>query len=1015
MISLLLSVLRARPAQAITVFLLSMVATAAAVAAPVALRTVDAAVVRNEVAQARTMERSISLVGFVNPSDRQTTGPLDSLFSLMLLPGFELIRGGELDAFTPVPQGSPIGYAATTRVAFRDRLCEHLVIVNGRCFGSPLEIVIGETMAKRSGLAPGDVATLQSARYDPASSSMQPDGEPIDLTVVGTYRPRDPGEFYWAAQSYFPVRPDGTLTEPVFLTAQTYDLVQHTVGSVVADALAPTGALTVDRFDTLGDEVARLTDPDSELPPNVTIVSEIEALAERVERGRSAAAQLVPVAFVPLVALCWFVVFLAVSYGLVGRRPELALVTLRGTTRGRRWWLAVAEPLVAILAGAPVGYLLGHAVVRLVAVAGLGGTEGSEVSASALPFAAVAVAGAVAVALLGQRRTLAEPVVNLLRGVPARVPPWRALVAELLLVGLAVAGVILLRADATTSSAALSGVALVVPGLVVVALALVAARLFTPMAGGIARQALRRGRLGSGLAAVQIARRPGSQQVFALLAVALGLLTFVAAGSGVAAQGRADRAGILVGAPIVLTAEQASVNQLLHATRRADPEGLWAMAVQPVPQEDPAAAPVLAIDTGRLPSVAAWRTEYGVEPSAVAGLLAPPPADPLVLSGPDYEVEVTRDNAEESPPLQLTLSFEAHANGAEVSSTVDIVHGRHTYPGRVLGCEQGCRFTGLAISGVRNDSVFVSLHALRGLNPAQDVFTTADLNNRQRWSGSPGTVVVPFNAALRIETESSPFAEARAEVSVVDAPTPVPVLSTRATAAAINSLGPVRLDTRLVTHVTLLPRLGADGIVVDLEYLQRLDQSRAAKQAGEVWLGPAAPPDAVERLRTAGLSVRETASIARSQSDLDNAGPALALRFHLAAAGFGIALALGGLGLVASVDRRRRAEDLRALRLQGLPPRFVRRSAVWGYLWLVGGSALAGLLAGAAAWYATGERLPVFTDTLAQLPPPRWPELSVVLVPWSVATATLVVAAVASAQVLRATVRRAVRNTGKKE
>ena len=102
--------------------------------------------------------------------------------------------------------------------------------------------------------------------------------------------------------------------------------------------------------------------------------------------------------------------------------------------------------------------------------------------------------------------------------------------------------------------------------------------LFMPVAGLVARVALRRGRLGAGLAAVQLARRPGSQRLFVLLAVAIGLLSFVAAGTDVAARARDDRALVVTGAPRVLTVEQADVRRLLAVTRAVDPDGAWAMA-----------------------------------------------------------------------------------------------------------------------------------------------------------------------------------------------------------------------------------------------------------------------------------------------------------------------------------------------------------------------------------------------------------------------------------------------------
>jgi hypothetical protein len=112
---------------------------------------------------------------------------------------------------------------------------------------------------------------------------------------------------------------------------------------------------------------------------------------------------------------------------------------------------------------------------------------------------------------------------------------------------------------------------------------------------------------------------------------------------------------------------------------------------------------------------------------------------------------------------------------------------------------------------------------------------------------------------------------------------------------------------------------------------------------------------------------------------------------------------------VAAVDRRRRADDLRVLRVQGLPGRFVRRAALWGYLSLVVAAAGAGLLAGAVAWLATGSALPLFTDSLAQLRPPAWPALDVILVPWAAAAVAMVVAAMVAAWLLRIAVSALVR------
>src|SRR5690606_20273180 len=98
----------------------------------------------------------------------------------------------------------------------------------------------------------------------------------------------------------------------------------------------------------------------------------------------------------------------------------------------------------------------------------------------------------------------------------------------------------------------IAGLGLLVPGLLVVAVALLAARANVVVTSLVARFALRRGLVGLGLSAVQLARRPGSQRLFALLAVGAAMLAFVAAGVDVANQAREDRATVQLGAPRVL-------------------------------------------------------------------------------------------------------------------------------------------------------------------------------------------------------------------------------------------------------------------------------------------------------------------------------------------------------------------------------------------------------------------------------------------------------------------------------
>ena len=106
-------------------------------------------------AAASNTERSLSVTAFVNPSDEPGAEQFDAVAKLLALPGFDPIRAGELSAFGPVARPSDVLLAPTSRVVFRERLCEHVIILSGRCLAGALEVVLGEdTAAGRPGCRP---------------------------------------------------------------------------------------------------------------------------------------------------------------------------------------------------------------------------------------------------------------------------------------------------------------------------------------------------------------------------------------------------------------------------------------------------------------------------------------------------------------------------------------------------------------------------------------------------------------------------------------------------------------------------------------------------------------------------------------------------------------------------------------------------------------------------------------------------------------------------------------------
>ena len=81
---------------------------------------------------------------------------------------------------------------------------------------------------------------------------------------------------------------------------------------------------------------------------------------------------------------------------------------------------------------------------------------------------------------------------------------------------------------------------------------------------------------------------------------------------------------------------------LLAATRKADPDGRFAMAVVTIdPPEGMTADPVVAVDSGRLAAATAWPDGATIGPAEAARRLRPATAEPVVVTGKSLRIDVT--------------------------------------------------------------------------------------------------------------------------------------------------------------------------------------------------------------------------------------------------------------------------------------------------------------------------------------------------------------------------------------
>jgi putative ABC transport system permease protein len=956
MISLVLSMVWSRRGQATVLALLALFGVTAAVAAPAYLRAADRAIAAGQVATAVPADRSIQLLTQLS-DNRGDPGPNTDVdlaatgSSLFGLPGFDYVYAVEYPTVGIDPDERN-----RTNFVYRQRVCEHLTIVAGRCLAGESDLLLGEQTAKTFHLSPGGTVTLTYAKHTSGRPATYiPAGRPKHFLIAGIYRVPHPDDVFWGTHEYFGA---GSSGEPAFAGSASLATMDKGGSEATLDGYAGPHALDVDKLPGVRAGLTGLQQNLTQLGPGLELSTGLTALLGRIDAGRTAAHRIVPVLAVCLVLLACLTIFLAVGYGTEGRRPELAVVALRGARWGQRWWLATGENLVAILAGSILGCVTGQLLVNIFAAWQFPGV-GADAGLSSLRWAPVAAGAAVLTALAAERRQLRTPVTELLRRVPVAPRRATAIAAEIVVVLLAAVTVVQL----SLTGGSLTGVGSFATGLVVVAAALVAARLLLPGATVIARRALSRGRLGSGLAGFQLSRRPGANRLFALLVATVAVAGYAAGAVDVAARDRGVQAGLGTGADRVLTIAPIGRPALLAAVRAADPEGRYAMAAVRLP-DDKQHPPVLAVDTTRLAAVAQWPAG-GPRATQAAKVLHPPAAAAPVLHSADLSVDVTAEDF--GPGLEVTLTALVSPAGELSDQEVPLGvmrPGRHTYGYQLAACARGCTLNSLQVAGGEgtvdvNGKLIV--HAMTGV-PAADFVAPG------HWRGTAGGTVAPVADGLLVTVTSLNGLATGMFVQPADTPLPLPAaIAGRGGGPVVSGLDSRDLPITRALHIPAVPGIGDSATLVDLEYASRLATDGEPSPA-QIWLTADAPAAVLQRLSAAGVVVTGQVSAAQVRGQLDQQGPALALWFYVIVAVLATALAAGALVLSATVDRARRVEDLSALRGQGLSRSALRTATLWTYPVLVAVAVVAGMLIALLGWQLTGWALP-----LAGLDPPPLP------------------------------------------
>lgn len=965
-----------RRGQTVILVLMAMLAGAAVAAAPwyAAAARYDIAV--DSVARAPAEDRAIVVSRRTAPGDPVPDDPGGEARRIFDPDGFRGTTGAQVQADLR-PAGSPPD-SDGDRISLTDRedVCAYLAIT-GDCPGDG-EVLVPFDLAQSVGVAVGDEVVLEQG--DDVAGGFQ---------VAGTYQIADPDDAYWAGFGDLPGELSSGNRAVVFGTLGSvtrFERVTYTYELAVEPATV--GALGHEEFLSL---IERGGDDLQAQGYAVGMVGLLDLL-ERIPVDQRNAEIGIGIGVAALVLLTWFSLVVVLRGAVTQLREDIGWWRLHGAPPARGVLLALGQSAAPLVVGAAAGGLAGAALGR--AYGGVVPLAAANRLAFQLTLllVGVVVAGGLVAVVVTQARTLRTPVRDLLRRVPARGRRWHRSVVDLLVIVVAAAAV----GQALVVGREAEGVALLAPPLAVLAISLVAAWAVPPLVASVAGQALHQGRLAVALVAASMARGTGAHRLFALVAVAVALVTTGLIGWQADSRTQQQRAALETGADRVLTMDAPSAAELLAAVRTVDPEGTEAMAVvrRPGRAGNPA---LLAVDASRLSVVTGWRPEYGGSSDAVAAALRPAAPDPVVITGGELVVE-----AAGTDPSGAPVGLRTWLVRLDTGKLVEAVAGPlgadpEEYRAVLPDCDTGCRLVGFDLLGpeLAGDG---DEYAPPGAGTQVDLLRVGPaaagsgvpLGDVSRWrtglgAQELGPAIATGRGGLRLtmpdplpDTVDTPWQSrvplvAQPRVYVVDAPVPLPVVAAGWRRDPTEELRLAPLDAPAVPAEVartgaLLPVLTASGVLVDLEYATRLHPFPAAGGTAQVWLSESAPASIVDELEALGVSTVGEQTFDDALAALSSEGSAVGVRFQTVTALVALLLAAGAALAHSAQERGGRAGELAALRAQGMPARTVRRVGYAAVTALVLPAALVGLAAGLAG--ATVARIlhPGFLDGWELLP-----------------------------------------------
>jgi hypothetical protein len=919
----------------------------------------------------------------------------------------QLVPADLKPVFTPPAYGLTVGMTwgvgkakpdIQGRLVWRDGYCAQLVLTAGRCPRTPGEVVSSAADAKNFGATVGATIRAETTSY--------PEGG--TLRVVGVYQADDQATFWYGrgptghsrqASESRPALADFLLTERGTFSEGSWGF--HST----LDTRPQPGSARVDDLDRIRDVTDQLEGQISERGLQARNNSGLIDVIDGVKAERRQAATIIPLVMVQVALFGVVVLALAVGTVVDQRRPELAVARLRGSGAGPIGRALAVELSVPVLLGTLAGAVAGFALLLVVREVWLDGASPLELPWTVPAAVAMAALAGLAVVALSIRTVVRLPISSLLRRVAPRGRQRSIGLVDLTVIVVASAGLV-----TGLTSGGRGPLPVLTPTLLALAAGLAFAHLLLPAAGLVSRRALRRGRLGLALGALQVARRPAVTRLVAVVAVATGLVSFAGQAASVASRNRETRAGYETGAAAVLAIDTTNLFDFTAAVDKVDPDRRWLTPV--VLTQAPAAQSLRAVliepDSFRR---IGFRGDRLTDAEGFRDLRAPAEPKPIKLVGD--RLSVTADVGAMASYVPPTLDGEEIVPEERARSVIlqaTVVNGRRgarylvRFPPMPLGrggpvqvstamdCRPSCELIRLGVAREVGDSVGAKGEiAISRL--ATDTQQSIPLGRAQDWASGQqaesdqGRIV----AANRSNGLTLDVTSLGSELNLQHAavPTPVPALVSPdysvSEVQTVPGLDGLSIPVAKLGDLRIpMPRHTERVAVLDLETVRRLGGNVDDTSTDlEIWLdadGLANVGKVIDGLTAAGL----TPTLVDRQSDriagYGRSASALALQLTPVVGLASWALAVIVLLLMGVSSWRSRAQDYASLRINGVPATTTGGAARWEQTGPVALAALLGPVCGIVGAHIALPMFPLFAETTEPSPIPL--DLSI---NWSVA------------------------------